>query len=368
MSEIDRLMDDALAGRISRAGFLRRAFALGLSGAMLSMGLAACGGGDDDGEAGGGGGDGEQPFVGFSFPSFEHFRWAHDRRYFETRADELGMRYVIQGAEEDPTVQEQQVDAMLAQGIQALVIIPVNIESGVALVDRVKSDAEIPIISYNFVTPTASMDYWTARDNFQVGELQAKEALEKAEKGNWVIVSGPPGVDVAQQKTEGAMRVIQPHIDSGEITIVSQEFHEGWSPESALNQVENALTQTNNDIQAVVANEDGLCLGSLQALTEQGLDGEVWICGEDVFPEVAQGIVAGTISASAWTDLIQMGQSAANAAYALARGETPESNDEFDADGTMIPGMRIDSRLVTRENLEEFLELTDWLKPEDVGL
>ncbi len=39
--------------------------------------------------------------IGFSFPSFDAFRWPHDRHYFEKRADELGLRYIIQGANED---------------------------------------------------------------------------------------------------------------------------------------------------------------------------------------------------------------------------------------------------------------------------
>jgi D-xylose transport system substrate-binding protein len=363
MSEADRLMHEALEGRLSRRIFIQRAFALGLSGSMLSMGLAACGGGDEGGEQ-----EKQDVFVGFSFTSFEHFRWAHDRRYFEKRADELGMRYIIQGASEDPAKQEQQVDAMLAQRIQALVIVPVNIEAGKALVERVKADAGIPIISYNYAIPSEAIDYWTARDNYQVGELQAKKALADADKGNWVVVSGPAGVDVAQQKTEGAMRVLKSHIDSGSIKIVSHEFHDAWSPEGALNQVENALTQTNNNVKAVIANEDGLALGSLEALTSEGLDGKVWLCGEDVFPEVARNIVKGRINASAWTDLIKMGASAADAAFALAQDKTPKSNDEFDVEGKKIPGMRIESRLVTKQNLEEFLKLTDWLKPKDVGL
>jgi hypothetical protein len=74
-----------------------------------------------------------------------------------------------------------------------------------------------------------------------------------------------PFLDVARQKTEGAMRVLQPHIDSGEIKIVSHEWHDAWRSEGALAQIENALTQTHNDLKAVIANEDGLALGSLRA-------------------------------------------------------------------------------------------------------
>ncbi len=364
MGEIDRLLEEALAGRLTRREFMHRAFMLGASGAVLSIGLAACKSGGETGKTTGG----KQVFVGFSFTSFEHFRWPHDRAYFEQRARQLRMKYVIQGAKEDSAIQEQQVEAMIAQGIQALVIVPVNIDAGAALVERVKSDANIPVISYNYVIPSPKLDYWTARNNFQVGDLQAKQALAEAPKGNWAIVSGPAGVDVAQQKTEGSMRVLKPSIDSGDIKIVSHEFHDAWSPEGALNQIENALTKTKNNLQAIVSNEDGMALGALQALKEQGLDGKVWLCGEDVFPDVAKAIVQGRINASAWTDLIKMGHSAAEAAFALAQGKTPASNETADINGTKVPGMRIESRLVTKSNLADFLKLTDWLKPADVGL
>src|ERR1700733_1247750 len=355
MSRIDALIADLMSGRISRREFVRQSVALGAASATLGL-TARNAFADSD------------ILVGFSFPSFEHFRWAHDRAYFEKRANELGMKYIIQGAEEDPAKQDAQVEAMLSQGIKALVIIPVNIDAGKTLVERVKTDNNIPIISYNYVIPSSKLDYWTARDNYLVGEIQAKYALEKAEKGNWAIVSGPSGVDVARQKTEGAMRVLQPHIDSGGVKNVSHEWHDASGSEGGLSKIENALTQNHNDLKAVIANEDGLALGSLRALTEQGLAGKVFVSGEDVFPEVARELVKGNISISAWTDLIQMGESAANAAYALAKGQKPDANDKATMDGAVIPGMRIQSRGVTKDNLAEFLKLTDWLKPADVGL
>ena len=353
---LDTLIEELRAGRISRRQFVRRAMALGASGAALGLGLRGSARAADG------------ILVGFSFPSFEHFRWAHDRHYFETRADELGMKYIVQGADEDVTKQDSQVDAMLSQNIKALILIPVNIDAGKDLVERVKKDAGIPVVSYNYVVPSPKLDYWCARDNYLVGEIQAKEALKRAKKGNWAIVSGPNGVDVARQKTEGAMRVLKPYVDSGEIKIVSHEWHDAWRSEGALHQVENALTLTKNDLQAVIANEDGLALGSLRALNEQGLAGKVFVSGEDVFPEVAREIVKGNISVSAWTDLIQMGRSAADAAFALAQGKKPEANDKVAIGGVDVPGMRIQSRGVTRDNLAEFLKLTDWLKPQDVGL
>lgn len=355
MTKLEELFAEVSAGRISRRQFITRAMALGAAGATLGIGLPEQASADDI-------------TVGFSFPSFEHFRWAHDRAYFQARADELGMKYIVQGAEEDVAKQDAQVDAMLAQGIKALVLIPVNIDAGKDLLERVKSDAGIPVISYNYVIPSPKLDYWCARDNYLVGEIQAKQALAQAKMGNWAIVSGPNGVDVARQKTEGALRVLQPHIDSGEIKIVSHEWHDAWRAEGALAQIENALTKTNNDLQAIISNEDGMALGALKALKEQNLAGKVWLCGEDVFPEVAQEIVKGNMAMSTWTDLIQMGRSAAEAAFALAQGKKPVANDKVTIAGVDVPGMRIESRGVDKTNLADFLKLTDWLKPKDVGL
>ncbi|MGY4420844.1 D-xylose transport system substrate-binding protein [Bradyrhizobium sp. JR6.1] len=355
MRDLVVLAKQFVEGRVSRREFMKSAAAFGAATATLGAG------GYPAGAATG-------PLVGFSFPSFDAFRWPHDRHYFQARADELGLRYIIQGANEDVATQDTQIDAMLSQGIKVLVIIPVNVEAGKKIVERVKREANIPIISYNYVIPSPAIDYWAARDNYLVGELQAKQALKEAKKGNWALVSGPEGIDVARQKTEGALRVLKPYIDSGEIKIVSHQWHDNWRQESALKQIEDALTKNNNNIQAVVANEEGLALGALQALTEQGLNGKIWLCGEDVWPEGARAIVKGDMAMSAWTDLIQMGRVTAEAALALTRGEAPKTTETLDVGGKKIPGMRIQSRVVNKETLPDFLKLTDWLKPEDIGL
>ena len=110
-----------------------------------------------------------------------------------------------------------------------------------------------------------------------------------------------------------------------------------------------------------------MALGALQALKEQGLDGKTWLCGEDVFPEVAREIKAGKIAASVWTDLIAMGGAAADAAYALARGQVPKSNESVTVKGNQIPGMRIQSQLVVNSNLREFAARTGWVNLADIG-
>jgi D-xylose transport system substrate-binding protein len=73
-------------GRISRRELIKSAAAYGAASATLGAGAVPARAATDT-------------LVGFSFPSFEHFRWAHDRHYFEKRADELGLNYVIPRSE-----------------------------------------------------------------------------------------------------------------------------------------------------------------------------------------------------------------------------------------------------------------------------
>jgi ABC-type xylose transport system, periplasmic component len=147
MRDLLSLTQQLVDGRVSRRGFMKTAAAYGAAAATLGAGGYA--------RAAGNG-----ALIGFSFPSFDAFRWPHDRHYFEKRADELGLRYIIQGANEDVATQDSQVDAMLSQGIKALVIIPVNVDAGKQIVERVKREAKIPIISYNYVIPSPAVDYW----------------------------------------------------------------------------------------------------------------------------------------------------------------------------------------------------------------
>lgn len=366
MQELERLKEGLAHGRLSRRDFIRRATLLGISASALGPILAACGNGDGDGTGNGGGGGGASGLVlGFSLGTLAQRRWQFDKQYVEERASALGMEVQVQSAEDDERLQVSQVENLVAQGIDALILSPINVETAAPAVTTAKQ-AGVPVISYNSVVLNSEVDYWVARDNVLVGRIQAEAAVAKVPEGNYVICSGEPGVDVAQEKTAGNMEVLQPHIDDGAITVVSQEYHRAWDPASALKQVEAALAQTNNKIDAILGNYDGFVLAALEALTEVGLVGETFLGGEDVFEEVAQAIVEGRADMSAYTDLREMATKAVDAAAALAQGEQPTSDDTIDNGFGEIPGSRISSFAVTADNMCNFLKDTGWLDFETV--
>jgi D-xylose transport system substrate-binding protein len=358
MKSLDDVQRELRISAITRRDLIRRATLLGVSATSIVSLLAACG--DDDG-GGGEGGGGESLTLGFSLGTLAQARWQFDKQYVEEEAKRLGMEVVVQAAEDDERLQISQVENMVAQGIDALILSPINVETAAPAVTTAK-EAGIPVVSYNSVVLDADVDYWVARDNVEVGRIQADLAVKAAPEGNYLIVSGEPGVDIAQEKTRGNMEVLQPLIDDGSINLVSQEYHRAWDPALGLKQIENGLSQTGNDVAAVLCNYDGFVLSALEALGEAGLVGKTWIGGEDVFPEVAQAIVEDQVAMSAYTDLQEMATTAVGAASDLAEDKEPSSNDSIDNGFAEIPGSRISSFAVTKENMCEFLKDTKWLE------
>ena len=217
-------------------------------------------------------------------------------------------------------------------------------------------------MAYNqIILNSAGVNYWVARDNVAVGNKTATLALASKPKGNYVICGGDGGTDVAQDKTKGYMQTLQPAIARGDVKVVSKRFNAAWDPALGLKQVEDALTANNNQIAAVLCNYDGFALSAMQALKEQNLTGQAWIGGEDVFPEGAQAIVEGRMTMSFYTDLEQMARLAVQAAHDLGNGRQPQSNDTFNNGAAAIPGHRVNSFPVTKDNMCQFIKQTGWV-------
>jgi D-xylose transport system substrate-binding protein len=300
--------------------------------------------------------------IGFALPTLSQYRWQFDQRFFEEAVSALGDEVVVQAGDDDELLQASQVESFISQGIDVLVIAPVNVEASSSLIDQA-ADQGIKTISYNYVARnTDKLDYWVARDNVLVGQITADEAIKFAPTGNYVILSGDAATDVAQDKTRGYMDRLQPLIDAGDITVTSQQFHRGWDPALGLKQVEDALTATDNDIAAILGNYDGFALAALPPLKEQGLEGSVFVGGEDVFPEAAQAIVENRMAMSSYTDLREMATRAAEAAHELGNGRDPGGDAMIDNGEKDVPGSLISSFAVTAENMPTFIEETGWVE------
>src|ERR1044071_7451417 len=190
--------------------------------------------------------------IGLSMDTLKEERWQRDRDLFVARAKELGAEVLVQSANGDDRVQTQQADNLLTQGIDALVVIPHNGEIAASIVESAKQ-RNVPVVSYDRLIRSSEPALYISFDNEKVGELQARYLLERAPKGNYVLIGGAPTENNATLFRKGQMNVLQPANDRGDVKVVSDQWAKDWLASEALRICEDALTKSNRDVQAVLA-------------------------------------------------------------------------------------------------------------------
>src|SRR5918911_1489407 len=204
--------------------------------------------------------------IGLSLDTLKEERWQHDRDLFLAHAKELGAEVEIQAANGDDRVQIQQAENLLTQGVDVLVVVPHNSEVAASVVEAAKRQC-VPVISYDRLIRNGDVDLYVSFDNVKVGEMQAKYLLDRAPRGNYVLIGGSPTDNNALLFRQGQMNVLKPAIERGDIHVVSDQWAKEWQASEALKHTENALTQAKNNVVAVVASNDGTAGGVIQALS-----------------------------------------------------------------------------------------------------
>ncbi|MGH9970228.1 MAG: D-xylose ABC transporter substrate-binding protein [Pyrinomonadaceae bacterium] len=303
--------------------------------------------------------------IGLSMDTLKEERWQHDRDLFVARAKELGAEVQVQAANGDDRTQTQQAENLLTQGVDVLVVVPHNSEVAASIVDSAKRQC-VPVVSYDRLIRNSDVDLYISFDNVKVGEMQAKYLLDRAPKGNYVLIGGAPTDNNALLFRKGQMNVLQPAIDSGDVHIVSDQWAKEWQASEALKHTENALTQANNKVVAVVASNDGTAGGVVQALATQGLAGRVLVSGQDADLAGIQRVVEGTQSMTIYKPIKPLATKAAEVAVALARGEKIQTDGAVDNGAKNVLSILLDPVVVDRSNVVETVIKDGYQKLEDV--
>ncbi len=309
--------------------------------------------------------DDDKIVVGLSMDTLKEERWQRDKELFEAKVKELGGEVKTLAANGDDAVQLSQAEQLISEGVDVLVVIPHNAEASAPIVDKAHKEG-IPVIAYDRLIKNADVDYYVSFDNVRVGEMQAQAIVEKAPKGNYVYIGGADTDNNAHLFRQGAMNVLKPLEEKGDIKIVYDQFSKDWKPEEALKNMENALTANNNNIQAVVAANDGTAGGVIQALAAQGLAGKVPVSGQDADLAALQRIVEGTQTMTVYKPIKAIATKAAEMAVALAKGEKIEANQTVSNGKIDVPSVLLDPIAVTKENVLDTVIKDGYHKLEDV--
>jgi len=301
--------------------------------------------------------------VGLSLPTQREERWVRDRKTMDAEAKKMNVDLRVQVTDNDASKQVAQCENLISQGVKVLILAPHDASSASVIVDKAVK-AGIKVISYDRLVTDSPQDYYyLSFDNVKVGQLQGQFITEKIPKGNYIVLAGSPTDNNAKLFRQGAMEYIKPLADKGDIKIVMEQWVKDWQPSEAQKLCEQALTANANKIDAVLAPNDGTAGGCIQALASQGLAGKVPITGQDAELAGAIRIVQGTQSMTVFKDTRELGRKAIEMAVALANGQPIDTQGKVVNNNKKdIPSVLLTPKIVTKDNLEQQLIATGYLK------
>ncbi|WP_249690432.1 D-xylose ABC transporter substrate-binding protein [Stappia sp. WLB 29] len=290
--------------------------------------------------------------VGVSWSNFQEERWKTDEAAIKGALEAAGAAYVSADAQSSAAKQLSDIEALIAQGVDALIILAQDSQAiGPAI--QAAANEGIPVVGYDRLIEDDRAFYLTF-DNVEVGRMQAREVLKQAPEGNYVMIKGSPTDPNADFLRGGQQEVLQAAIDAGKVKIVGEAYTDGWLPANAQRNMEQILTANNNAVDAVVASNDGTAGGAVAALTAQGMEG-IPVSGQDGDHAALNRVAKGTQTVSVWKDARELGKVAGEIALALAKGGTMDSV-EGASKWTSPAGTELTARFlapipVTRDNL-----------------
>ncbi len=288
--------------------------------------------------------------VGVSVATMKEAVYAFMKKAMMDNKDKYGAEIYWVAANNDEMAQVANVEDLLAQGIDVLILHPVNTVAAGSLVEKARREG-VPVVSMDRLPTNANVNCHVTANSFLVGQLQARYVAGRLNgKGNVVILEGEAGNDVAREITSGNKDILK---DYPGIKIVVDQTHKAWSRDLAMATAENALTNYKNDIQGILANNSGMVMGAVQALLAEGVKNKVVTVGSDADKDSCQAIIDGTNDADVDKMPYQLGLISFETAVRIAKGQEVETDTSVQNGKYKVPVKFTPVRLVTKENVKE---------------
>jgi ABC-type sugar transport system substrate-binding protein len=270
----------------------------------LSLGAVACGD-DDNSDSGGGGGtstgasdgggEARDVYLNAYAKEIQYFRDWHEGATAE--AEKLGWSVESEYGNFSPEQQVQQVQNQIVKKPDVMLITPID-EKSLEPVLREARNAGIKVVTVGTTVSDESLfDSFVSRENYELGVIKAKFVIDKlGGKGKVGIIHGIRGLTFSEEQKKGYADTLK---DSG-LEVVDGPFAGGFSSDLGLDTTQNMLTK-NQDLDAIIYDNDDLALGGIQAAKERNIDmKDILILGTDggsaALDVVEQGDLDMTIS------------------------------------------------------------------------
>ncbi|MBQ5967844.1 MAG: sugar-binding protein [Clostridiales bacterium] len=303
-----------------------------LAGAMLFAVAAGC----SSKKAGG-------KKIGVSMPTKSLQRWNQDGDNMKKELENAGFEVDLQYANDDISVQVNQIESMINGGCKVLVIAAINGDS-LGTVLATAKEKDIPVIAYDrLIMNSDAVSYYATFDNYKVGTIQGEYIRDQLDLDNAAgpfnieLFTGDPADNNANFFFSGAMDVLNPYIDQGKLVVKSgqkdfeQVATQGWKTENAQNRMDAIIAANYADgtqLDAVMCSNDSTALGVANALEANYTGKYPIITGQDCDVTNTKNMINGKQSMSVFKDTRDLAKQVVEMVKAIMDGKEVPVNDE----------------------------------------
>lgn len=340
-----------------------------LTGIMLTAAACGNGGGNTNGNSAGNGNAANAdstPKVGVAIYKFDDTFMTGVRNAMSDAAEGKAELDIVDSQNAQPT-QNEKVDLFISKKYNSMIINPVDRTAAGVIIDKAKG-ADIPVVFLNREPIAEDMNKWdkvfyvgakaeesgTISGQLIVDYWKANPSADKNGDGKlqYVMLTGEPGHQDAELRTKFSVQAIQ---DAGIEVEALAEDTAMWDRVKGQEKMQTFLASHGDKIEAVLANNDDMALGAIEALKAAGYftgDKYIPVVGVDATAPAVQALQDGTMLGTVLNDAKNQGAASVAIATALAKGETPtKENIGFDiTDGKYV---WIAYKKITKDNVAD---------------
>ncbi|MGW3356929.1 substrate-binding domain-containing protein [Streptomyces bungoensis] len=309
--------------------------------------------------------------IGVALPAKTSENWVLAGDLFTNDLKKAGFKADVQYAGASTTVADQQaqISSMITKGAKVIVVGATDASQLSTQVAQAKQ-AGATVIAYDrLITNTPDVDYYVAFDNYKVGQLQGQALVDgmkaKKPKGPWTIelFSGSPDDNNSKVFFNGAMSVLKPLIDKGDIVVgsgqkdIKQTAIQGWKAENAQQRMDSLLTSTygkGKKLDGVLSPNDTLARAIITSVKGAGKPVPV-VTGQDSEVESVKSIMAGVQYSTINKDTRKLVAETIDMVKAIQKGDKPKINDtkSYNNGSKVVPSYLLTPVIVTKKNAAE---------------
>jgi D-xylose transport system substrate-binding protein len=307
--------------------------------------------------------------IGLLLPETKTARYeAHDKPVFQAKVKQLcpDCKQLYQNASQDAQKQLTQAEAMLASGVNVLVLDAVDVGSVGPIIKEAKKK-NVPVIAYDRLISKQPISYYVSFNNVRQGRVQAQTLVDKIGKSKPIVmINGAPTDPSAGDYKNGAHQVFDKALS------IKKEFDTpDWSPDKAQREMEQAITALGkNGFAGVYSANDGMASGAIAAMKGAGIDPKTRpITGGDAELAAIQRIVSGEQYSTIYLTINKQAEAAAELAVAAANGKPAPAglvNAKTDNGALQVPSVLLTPVAVTKDNIADTVVKDGFYKPGEI--